>query len=205
RIVLSIKTVSRDGVTASTAPFSAAAPAGVHGYCTGSRLVLNGSVPPGTKTKITIIPIAEAVAVIVQDSCQVPADSAIADRLIGAKKIDKLYIWVMSPMTAAGEPPGGTISTARRVTVVGTKAPVKENTAAANNAHTTLPGTTDQSGPNTITDVTAMVISPVSIKRRGGWPRCNNIPVTTFATPLSPPTTAVAIPTSMATSRADSI
>src|SRR5699024_6756025 len=112
RIVLSIKTFARDGVTASAAPFSAAAPAGVHGYCTGSRLILYGSVPPGPKTKIVIIPLAEAVTVMVHENSHVPAVSAMADKMTGPKKFAKLYLWVINPMTAAGDPPAGAISTA---------------------------------------------------------------------------------------------
>src|SRR5690625_939183 len=108
-----------------------------------------------------MIPMAEAVTVMVHDICQVPAAAAMADRIIGPTKFARLNIWVISPMTAEAEPPGGAISTACRVTVVGTSAPVNEKIAAASRAHVTVPGTCDQSGANTRTDMTAIVARPM--------------------------------------------
>src|SRR5699024_11099852 len=104
------KTITRDGVTASATPYSAAAPAGVQipskGHCSQSLApVLNGSTPRGTKIKVMMMPITDAVTVMVQDICQVPAAAAMADRMTGPTKFARLNIWVISPMTADGEPP----------------------------------------------------------------------------------------------------
>src|SRR5699024_5496001 len=116
--------------------------------------VLNGSSPRGTASSTAQIPMADAETVIVHDRFQVPAAEAIADRMMGPAKFARLNSWVISPMTAETEPPGGAMSTACRVTVVGTAAPAKENSAAANSGHVTVPGTADQSGANTKNEVT---------------------------------------------------
>src|SRR5699024_8516243 len=146
-----------------------------------------------------MMPMVDAVTVMVQDICQLPAAAAMADRITGPTKFARLNIWVMSPTTADAEPPGGAISTAWRVTVVGTRAPTNEKIAAANSAQATLPGTRDQSGAKTNTDMIAIMVSPVMINVRGAWPRCSSTPVTTLAMPLRPPTRAVATPTMIAT------
>src|SRR5699024_3998197 len=141
--------------------YSAAAPAGAQ-TCSKAHCsqrfspFLNGSTPRGTKIKVRIMPIADAVTVMVHDSCHVPAAAAMADRITGPRKFARLNIWVISPITADGEPPAGAISTAWRVTVVGTSAPTNENIAAAIMAQMTVPGTLDQSGANTIVDMIAM-------------------------------------------------
>src|SRR5699024_12454430 len=55
----------------------------------------------------------------------------------------------------------------------------------------------------TSVDDSDMFNNPVTCMQRGGWPRCNSRTVKIFATPLSPPTTAVARPTTMATLSAE--